>query len=432
MAPMTGLAIVGNGPRRHVAAAAGAEVAGACEPSSLRSRPAQNAGSAPVRITHVDVVAAVGLAHAAAGSRRSTSLDSALRASGRLSVMVAMRSLTSSSTTVGHGMPLGCYGSSSGGQVVELEVAEAHERRRDPAAERAEVLVEQPARAVGERLLGQLVEALVGDLDGELRPAAAGRRRRRSRPSAPARSSALVADRRARRGQHGQERRPARAGRPGAGRGSTISISMRGRLVEHLVDVPAPVGGLAPRRPVEGDVGHDPGRQALAGQAVARLPRHVAEEHVDLEVLLERLALEEGGLERLAERGDGVGEDMVEHRRAQATGPGPTSPRRASAPQRRYTAREQGVEYELARTGAPGAGRSGHRRAAEEVRCAGRPRPARLIFILQNLDTISVKFLWFDFRAQLWLLLVIFACIGAAVFWGIARRRAARKAKAAE
>jgi hypothetical protein len=55
-----------------------------------------------------------------------------------------------------------------------------------------------------------------------------------------------------------------------------------------------------------------------------------------------------------------------------------------------------------------------------------------LVFILQNLETISVNFLWFDFRAQLWLLLVIFACIGAAVFWGVSRRRAARRAKAAE
>jgi uncharacterized integral membrane protein len=54
-----------------------------------------------------------------------------------------------------------------------------------------------------------------------------------------------------------------------------------------------------------------------------------------------------------------------------------------------------------------------------------------LIFILQNLDTISVDFLWFSFKAQLWLLLVIFACIGALVFWGIQRRRAARKARAA-
>jgi uncharacterized integral membrane protein len=54
-----------------------------------------------------------------------------------------------------------------------------------------------------------------------------------------------------------------------------------------------------------------------------------------------------------------------------------------------------------------------------------------LIFILQNLDTISVDFLWFTFRAQLWLLLVIFACIGAVVFWGIQRRRAAKKTRAA-
>src|SRR5262249_2758250 len=50
-----------------------------------------------------------------------------------------------------------------------------------------------------------------------------------------------------------------------------------------------------------------------------------------------------------------------------------------------------------------------------------------LIFILQNLDTISVKFLWMDFDAQLWLLLVIFGCIGAVVFWGVQRRRAARR-----
>jgi uncharacterized integral membrane protein len=52
-----------------------------------------------------------------------------------------------------------------------------------------------------------------------------------------------------------------------------------------------------------------------------------------------------------------------------------------------------------------------------------------LIFVLQNLDTISVEFLWMDFRAQLWLLLVIFAAIGAVVFWALARRRRSRKAK---
>ena len=53
-----------------------------------------------------------------------------------------------------------------------------------------------------------------------------------------------------------------------------------------------------------------------------------------------------------------------------------------------------------------------------------------LIFILQNLNTIGVDFLWFSFEAQLWLLLVIFAGIGALVFWGIQRRRAAKKARA--
>ena len=38
----------------------------------------------------------------------------------------------------------------------------------------AEVLVEQRAGPVGERLLGQLVEALVGDLDGEVRRSPSG------------------------------------------------------------------------------------------------------------------------------------------------------------------------------------------------------------------------------------------------------------------
>ncbi len=60
-------------------------------------------------------------------------------------------------------------------------------------------------------------------------------------------------------------------------------------------------------------MGDDPRRLPLTGQPVAGLPRHVAEQDVDLEVLLERLALEEGGLEGVAEGADGVGEDVVEH-----------------------------------------------------------------------------------------------------------------------
>ena len=67
----------------------------------------------------------------------------------------------------------------------------------------------------------------------------------------------------------------------------------RRRALELLVDVPPPVRRLAPARPVERHVGHDPWRLALAGQPVARLPRDVAEQDVDLEVLLERLALQE-------------------------------------------------------------------------------------------------------------------------------------------
>ena len=62
-------------------------------------------------------------------------------------------------------------------------------------------------------------------------------------------------------------------------------------------------------------MGDDPRRLALTRQAVAGLPREVAEQDVDLEVLLERLALEEGGLERVAQRADRIGEHVVEHRR---------------------------------------------------------------------------------------------------------------------
>jgi hypothetical protein len=68
-----------------------------------------------------------------------------------LSVTVAMRSLTSSSTgSVTVALFL------VGGEL-ELQVAEAHEGRCDPPAHRAEVVVED--RSVRERLLGQLVRA---------------------------------------------------------------------------------------------------------------------------------------------------------------------------------------------------------------------------------------------------------------------------------
>ena len=94
-----------------------------------------------------------------------------------------------------------------------------------------------------------------------------------------------------------------------------------GRVVDLLVLQPEPVGGLRPRRPVEGDDGHHAWRGSLAGQPVGGLPRDVAEEHVDLEALLDvLLPFEEGGLERLAERADGVGEDVIEHARLRLPG----------------------------------------------------------------------------------------------------------------
>src|SRR3954447_20009093 len=86
----------------------------------------------------------------------------------------------------------------------------------------------------------------------------------------------------------------------------------RGLLVEDLFDVPPPVRGLAPCRPFEGDVGDDSWGLSFSGQAVARLPREVTEQDVDLEVLLERLPLEEGTFESVTQRADGVGEDMIE------------------------------------------------------------------------------------------------------------------------
>jgi uncharacterized integral membrane protein len=55
-----------------------------------------------------------------------------------------------------------------------------------------------------------------------------------------------------------------------------------------------------------------------------------------------------------------------------------------------------------------------------------------LIFILQNLDSVDVQFLWLDFTTPLWLLLVVFAAIGAVVFWGVERRRRSRRARSAD
>ena len=80
-----------------------------------------------------------------------------------------------------------------------------------------------------------------------------------------------------------------------------------GLLVGLVADGPAPVGGLAPRRPVEAGVDPDPGRALLAGEAVGGLEAHVPEEHVDLEALLDGLTLQQRGLEGVAVRRRRVG-----------------------------------------------------------------------------------------------------------------------------
>ena len=92
-----------------------------------------------------------------------------------------------------------------------------------------------------------------------------------------------------------------------------------GRLVGVVPDGPAPVGGLAPGRPVEAGVDADPRRALLAGEAVGRLEAHVAQEDVHLEPLLDGLTLQERGLEGVPVGGDEVGEDVVQHGGAEAT-----------------------------------------------------------------------------------------------------------------
>lgn len=59
---------------------------------------------------------------------------------------------------------------------------------------------------------------------------------------------------------------------------------------------------------------------------------------------------------------------------------------------------------------------------------AGLLAVAALLFVVQNTDDASFNFLWFEFVWPLWIILVVFALVGAAIFWFVARRR--RKAKA--
>jgi uncharacterized integral membrane protein len=67
----------------------------------------------------------------------------------------------------------------------------------------------------------------------------------------------------------------------------------------------------------------------------------------------------------------------------------------------------------------------------DQVRRIGPPALialAALLFILQNTESATFNFLWFDFRWPLWIMLLVFMVIGAVVFWGAERRRARRGA----
>jgi len=50
-----------------------------------------------------------------------------------------------------------------------------------------------------------------------------------------------------------------------------------------------------------------------------------------------------------------------------------------------------------------------------------------LVFVLQNTEDVHVEFLWGDFEWPLWIMLVLFAVIGAVVFWAWNVRRRRRR-----
>jgi uncharacterized integral membrane protein len=53
---------------------------------------------------------------------------------------------------------------------------------------------------------------------------------------------------------------------------------------------------------------------------------------------------------------------------------------------------------------------------------------AAVLFIVQNTAQTRFNFLWFEFEWPLWIMLVVFAAIGAVVAWAVGMRRRARKA----
>ena len=70
--------------------------------------------------------------------------------------------------------------------------------------------------------------------------------------------------------------------------------------------------------------------------------------------------------------------------------------------------------------------------ATDQVRRFGPPAMTALVavlFIVQNTETATFSFLWFEFRWPLWIMLVVFMAVGAVVASGVARRRARTAAR---
>jgi uncharacterized integral membrane protein len=54
-----------------------------------------------------------------------------------------------------------------------------------------------------------------------------------------------------------------------------------------------------------------------------------------------------------------------------------------------------------------------------------------LLFVFQNTEDIGFNFLWMEFTAPMWTMLLVSMMLGAIVWWGVGRRMRARKARRA-